>query len=306
MASNQVDITAGLATKRARTGDRNKFYLEIEAKPLVLNLDEQEIARPFALALAAEMKRALLAGVKMDGSPMPAPSAATVKRREYRDKQEIEIKLAKTRRMRAEARHAMRSAGRYGKTERSGATSWLKYSATEGQGDEATRQGSIWAARAAKTGGDTELAFRSGKKHAMDRARKMARNYKRRFWGLKLGAYDPKSHSNTHPIGVESGMLADSIRCEPKAPGFAVYVTDRRSFIDKTGDSPAKRVFGRTGFLAGLGRNPALQQAADKLVTAVIFKRVAGLFRELQETYQRAAAIEQQAEQIAAAERPED
>ena len=297
MAATEIDLTAGLQVKRSRTGDRNKFMIEIDAPSLKLNLDEQAIAAPFARALAVEMKAALLAGLRMDGSSMPAPHAATVKRREYRDKQAARafVKVAVTRRYRAHVRRALRAADPQAKmkTARSGATKWSRWDFSRDV-EEDTRQQVIAGFRSGVGGGDSAAAM----SRQADQQKAEARNFDRRFRALKIGMYNPTTHSNGHAVGVESGMLADSIVVEPNVArgGWAVYVTDRRSFIDRSGNSPAKRVFERSGFLRNLTANAVLRKALVATADAILMHRAAKVLRELGRTVKHAADVAQQVE----------
>lgn len=79
-----IDVFGGLRIKRARGGKSAKVSVEFKAPSLVFEPHEKHIAKTLALAMAKKFREYMLDGRWLDGRPLPAVSAATVKRREYR------------------------------------------------------------------------------------------------------------------------------------------------------------------------------------------------------------------------------
>jgi hypothetical protein len=92
MADEAISLFGKLAEREGfRDGKgriiKGRFTLEFSAPDLVFNADENQIAGVAATAIADTIKTNMLAGMTPSGAPLPAASAATVRRREYRDKQ---------------------------------------------------------------------------------------------------------------------------------------------------------------------------------------------------------------------------
>ena len=79
--------TGGRYSKKLGRSVGNKAVIEFTPPDLHFHHDEAALAQGAAAAITEIIKSNMLAGKAPDGSPLPAVSAATVKRREYRDKQ---------------------------------------------------------------------------------------------------------------------------------------------------------------------------------------------------------------------------
>jgi hypothetical protein len=118
-----------------------------------------------------------------------------------------------------------------------------------------------------------------------------------RYQAARLGTFDPRTFSNDL-FGLESGMLARSVFCKSKAPGWAVYFADNRTRIDSKGGSAVARVFSRVGlWSAEAMRQPEIQALMQTLITDVAYHRGAHALQELATVLRELKALEAQAEQ---------
>jgi len=206
-----IDLFAALRVKETRHGGSgrrraaDRMTIEIKAPALVFHADESAISGTLALAIEKQIRENLLSGQDPSGNPLPSPAAATLERREYREKQ-------------------------------------------------------------AQRGGEITDRIKDPKDRADGR-----KNWRRRFVAPRLGAFVPGQGVPRNRFGVESGMLAHSIKAAPEGDGYKVFFAGPRGNIDRSGANAVVRVFGRLRPWTSLAmKQPeiraALRQTADSLV----------------------------------------
>lgn len=107
-------------------------------------------------------------------------------------------------------------------------------------------------------GGQTDH-FKKQKKN--DRA---AVNFKRRFDAKVLGRFVPGVGVTRGLFGVESGMLAKSIKAVPEGQTWRVYFAGPRGNIDKWGTSAVNRVFKNVSIWSQTAMNQSIVQQGLK------------------------------------------
>jgi hypothetical protein len=119
---------------------------------------------------------------------------------------------------------------------------------------------------------------------------------------MSIGTFDPRDAPNSL-FGLESGMLAHSMKVVPRAPGFNIYFADNRTRIDKTGASALSRVFSKIGLIGELGlKQPSIQKALRSVASEILGHRAAKLLREIARAGRLLGQIGAEAESVAEAQ----
>lgn len=88
----------------------------------------------------------------------------------------------------------------------------------------------------------------------------IARNWRRRFKAARLGMQSPRAGARS--FGLESGLLAMSVKAVAEAGVWKVYFAVIRAKLDDSGSSAVLRVFKRIGMWnAAAARQPRVQEA---------------------------------------------
>lgn len=105
----------------------------------------------------------------------------------------------------------------------------------------------------------------------------------RRFTTAKLGTFLPSGeYGGNRWVGVESGLLAKSIKAVAEGGAWRVFVAGVRGLVDRSGRSALTRVMEKLGPLTGaIGELPKVQQALRALPGRLFLSRVERTLQQL-------------------------
>ena len=140
-------------------------------------------------------------------------------------------------------------------------------------------------------GGQAAARITDPKKRA-----EVQRNYERRYRASKLGQFAPAASSW---FGVESGMLAVSVKAVAQNGKWVVYFAGPRGLFESaTGSSAVKRVFERIGMWTPAAmRQASVQKALRKMHDAMLGHRVSRLLGALRQLKREAEGLVEAAQE---------